>query len=54
MKKEVDPVISEYFRNLAKKRRDKNYGFNDPEVASRAGKKGRAIQLANRKKAKNE
>jgi hypothetical protein len=37
----IDPYISEYFRQLAKRRRNPYGGFkHDPEAASRAGKMG--------------
>ena len=51
----VDPIVSEYFRQLVKKRTDNHRGFNDVETAKRAGEKGRATQKAKREaQAKNE
>jgi hypothetical protein len=48
----VDPIVSEYFRQLVKKRTDNHRGFNNVETAKRAGEAGRATQKANREKKK--
>lgn len=31
----IDPKVSEYFRQLAKKRTDNHRGFNDPQVQAK-------------------
>jgi hypothetical protein len=44
----VDPIVSEYFRQLVKKRTDNHRGFNNPDVAKLAGQKGRETQRKNK------
>lgn len=47
-KKTIDPAISEYFSNLAKKRKNPKGGFSDPELAKKAGEAGRLTQKRQR------
>lgn len=49
-KKTVDPVISAYMSELAKKRKNPYYGFKDKETAKKAGDKGRETQRLKRTK----
>jgi hypothetical protein len=32
----TDPIISEFYRKIAKQRKDNKRGFNDPEVVRKA------------------
>lgn len=50
MKNKLDPELSQYFSELARKRKNPYYGFKDPELARRAGEKGRAVRARKRKK----
>lgn len=54
MKEPVDPKISQYFSELAKKRKRPYYGFKDPKLAREAGKRGRQTQAKIRKEAKGD
>lgn len=38
--KNIDPKVSEFFREMAKKRKNPYHGFSDPEKAREAGRKG--------------
>lgn len=50
MSKEVDPVVSKYMSELAKKRKNPYYGFKDKSLAKKAGDKGRETQRVKRQK----
>lgn len=44
MTKEVDPAISKFMSDAAKKRKNPYYGFKDKARAKAAGEKGRETQ----------
>lgn len=48
MNKDVDPVVSKYMSDLAKKRKNPYYGFKDKNLAKEAGDKGRQTQKVKR------
>lgn len=42
----IDPKVSKYFSDLARKRKDNKRGFSDPKVVQRAIEKRRQNQAA--------
>lgn len=49
--KEIDPAVSKYFSELARKRKNPYYNFKDSAVAKEAGDAGRKTQRIKRQEA---
>lgn len=54
MNKSVDPKISAYFSELAKRRKNPYFGFKDKSLAKKAGDAGRETQRAKREASKGK